>query len=254
MKASQHQLFRRRLEELLAHLEPQTRAIGEQALQPSGGQGLTDLSNAPMHLGDTGSEEYVHELNATLMENEEYLLAETRSALSRLDNGTYGRCERCGTEIAPERLKALPYARLCVHCAAEADDASPVNLNVGRPRSPADTLADEEEMEIKRRDEKTAMTDMFSQRGTGMKDEFARRNSTRRGEADAHAVGTPGGGSAIGGLAGTNKGDGVPDIHELQEAMGTSSLDAARDEKNTDATPVADRTGKAIEGTPVTRR
>jgi RNA polymerase-binding transcription factor DksA len=39
-------------------------------------------------------------------------------ALARLDAGTYGRCERCGAAIAPERLEALPDATECVHCAA----------------------------------------------------------------------------------------------------------------------------------------
>jgi DnaK suppressor protein len=38
------------------------------------------------------------------------------AALGRLDNGTYGKCERCGREIPIERLEARPTARLCVAC------------------------------------------------------------------------------------------------------------------------------------------
>jgi RNA polymerase-binding transcription factor len=37
-------------------------------------------------------------------------------ALSKIDKGTYGTCERCGNPIGPERLEAIPYARLCVSC------------------------------------------------------------------------------------------------------------------------------------------
>jgi RNA polymerase-binding protein DksA len=37
-------------------------------------------------------------------------------ALSKIDKGTYGVCERCGEPIGPERLEAIPYARLCVGC------------------------------------------------------------------------------------------------------------------------------------------
>lgn len=37
-------------------------------------------------------------------------------ALARIDEGTYGICEKCGTNIPKERLKALPYAALCVQC------------------------------------------------------------------------------------------------------------------------------------------
>lgn len=42
--------------------------------------------------------------------------AEVVAALTRLDEGTYGKCERCGQEIPIERLEAIPAARLCVAC------------------------------------------------------------------------------------------------------------------------------------------
>jgi DnaK suppressor protein len=37
-------------------------------------------------------------------------------ALAKMDAGTYGVCERCGHPIPKARLKALPYAALCVAC------------------------------------------------------------------------------------------------------------------------------------------
>ncbi|HWI03310.1 MAG TPA: TraR/DksA C4-type zinc finger protein [Acidimicrobiales bacterium] len=37
-------------------------------------------------------------------------------ALAKMDAGTYGICERCGKDIPKARLKALPYASLCVAC------------------------------------------------------------------------------------------------------------------------------------------
>ena len=37
-------------------------------------------------------------------------------ALSKIEKGTYGTCERCGDPINPERLEAIPYARLDVKC------------------------------------------------------------------------------------------------------------------------------------------
>lgn len=40
----------------------------------------------------------------------------TDDALRRIDQGTYGRCERCGEEIDPARLEILPYTTLCVKC------------------------------------------------------------------------------------------------------------------------------------------
>ena len=37
-------------------------------------------------------------------------------ALTKMDLGTYGMCERCGRPIAIERLEALPWAILCIDC------------------------------------------------------------------------------------------------------------------------------------------
>jgi DnaK suppressor protein len=51
------------------------------------------------------------------------LSAQARAAIEQIDTavakiheGTYGSCENCGTAIPKERLKALPYAALCVKC------------------------------------------------------------------------------------------------------------------------------------------
>lgn len=43
-------------------------------------------------------------------------LADVRTALKRLDEGTYGTCSVCGDPIPAERLEALPYSSLCVSC------------------------------------------------------------------------------------------------------------------------------------------
>ena len=46
-------------------------------------------------------------------------LADVDEALTKFEKGTYGLCEKCGQPIAPERLEALPQARLCVSCKAQ---------------------------------------------------------------------------------------------------------------------------------------
>jgi len=55
----------------------------------------------------------VYTLTATLRDT----LADIDAALARLDDGSYGKCDRCGTEIAEARLEALPSARWCLDCA-----------------------------------------------------------------------------------------------------------------------------------------
>lgn len=44
-------------------------------------------------------------------------LADVAAALKRLDAGSYGQCERCGSAIAAERLAARPTASMCISCA-----------------------------------------------------------------------------------------------------------------------------------------
>ncbi|CAN5629938.1 TraR/DksA C4-type zinc finger protein [soil metagenome] len=53
----------------------------------------------------------------TLVADARRQLAEVEAALVRLDDGSYGRCEVCGSSVAPERLAARPVARTCVDCA-----------------------------------------------------------------------------------------------------------------------------------------
>ena len=45
------------------------------------------------------------------------------AALNRLSAGTYGRCTRCGVQIAPARLEVLPHAAACIECQSHADAA-----------------------------------------------------------------------------------------------------------------------------------
>jgi RNA polymerase-binding protein DksA len=56
----------------------------------------------------------------SLVEGLQKTHAEIVGALGRIADGTYGRCARCGNEISPERLEAMPRATLCVNCKRSA--------------------------------------------------------------------------------------------------------------------------------------
>jgi DnaK suppressor protein len=43
-------------------------------------------------------------------------VAQIEEALNKIEDGTYGECGSCGEQIPWTRLKALPYATLCVKC------------------------------------------------------------------------------------------------------------------------------------------
>ena len=44
------------------------------------------------------------------------ILQAIEEALRRMDQGTYGVCRDCGEEIAPARLNAIPWTRVCITC------------------------------------------------------------------------------------------------------------------------------------------
>ena len=53
---------------------------------------------------------------SALMARTERQLEEIDAALTKVDEGTYGICDVCENEINPERLRAIPWATLCVKC------------------------------------------------------------------------------------------------------------------------------------------
>lgn len=59
-----------------------------------------------------------------LLRMAEQVLAETEGALDRWRAGAYGRCERCGERIDPERLAALPATRRCRPCTRSSETES----------------------------------------------------------------------------------------------------------------------------------
>jgi RNA polymerase-binding protein DksA len=75
-----------------------------------------DETNLSTHLADNAAITLDQEIDETLEENSENVLAEIDAALQRIEDGTYGTCLNCGTEIPAERLEAVPWATLCIDC------------------------------------------------------------------------------------------------------------------------------------------
>ncbi|HYT29560.1 MAG TPA: TraR/DksA C4-type zinc finger protein, partial [Actinomycetota bacterium] len=63
---------------------------------------------------DAGSTTFEREKDLSISNNLRDLMEKIERALTRIDGGTYGLCERCGKPIEKARLKALPYAALCL--------------------------------------------------------------------------------------------------------------------------------------------
>ncbi len=63
---------------------------------------------------DAGTATFEREKDLSLVNNLQDLMQRIDKALARIDEGSYGLCERCGKPIEKARLKALPYASLCL--------------------------------------------------------------------------------------------------------------------------------------------
>jgi RNA polymerase-binding protein DksA len=81
----------------------------------------SDLSNAPIHFADAGTDSYEIDNTLGLMDSERKLLKQIDEALQRIEDGTYGICAGHGEMICAKRLEAIPWARYCVDCANLAE-------------------------------------------------------------------------------------------------------------------------------------
>ena len=73
-----------------------------------------ELSRLDQHAADAGSETFEREKDFSILEQVEAELADVERALRRLDEGTYGSCEACGTAVGDERLAEQPATRFCI--------------------------------------------------------------------------------------------------------------------------------------------
>ncbi len=92
------------------------KCISEDTLKKSPKESSGDMSGYAFHLADAATDAYDREFSLELASEERGLLYEIEDALKKTEEGTYGICEKCKLPITKIRLKALPYARLCVKC------------------------------------------------------------------------------------------------------------------------------------------
>jgi RNA polymerase-binding protein DksA len=71
------------------------------------------------HMADMGSDNNEREKSFMVASLEGDILAELDDALTRIENGSYGICEVCSSEINRNRLEAIPYAKLCLDCKSQ---------------------------------------------------------------------------------------------------------------------------------------
>ena len=106
--------FRKVLTEQLRAHDDQVRDKQQEALDMNADDGVKD--SVDMSLQDVNQE-----LAFRLGERESQTVAEIDEALQRIDEGTFGTCERCGKPISDKRLEVLPTARFDAACQSELE-------------------------------------------------------------------------------------------------------------------------------------
>ncbi len=76
-----------------------------------------ELSAYDNHPGDLGTITANRELDMGLVRHLRRRRDDVGRALAKIDQGSYGRCDRCGAAIEPARLEAEPEAACCLSCA-----------------------------------------------------------------------------------------------------------------------------------------
>jgi RNA polymerase-binding transcription factor len=75
---------------------------------------------------DMTKEAVDRDIAVQILDRETALIRRLRSAIDRIDDGSYGICPECEEEIARKRLKAIPWAELCISCQERVDVSKPL--------------------------------------------------------------------------------------------------------------------------------
>ena len=80
-----------------------------------------ELSHFAQHPADAASNAFEREKEFSILDQVQAELDDVERALKRLDEGKYGSCQACGSDIGDERLAAVPAARFCIEHQADAE-------------------------------------------------------------------------------------------------------------------------------------
>jgi len=108
--------FRRLLEDERTRLLEELEAMEEHTPEVEDQVGMDIGGGYDEDLADVASNTFEREKGLALESSVQQMLAQVEDALGRIEDGTYGICQRCGDPIDIARLRVLPFATLCIRC------------------------------------------------------------------------------------------------------------------------------------------
>lgn len=97
-------------------LELELHEIEGRTARTSESERASEFSGYEDHPADLASETFEREKDIAIGESVESVLHRVDTALEKIERGTYGICDACGGPIKKARLRALPFATLCLAC------------------------------------------------------------------------------------------------------------------------------------------
>ena len=97
------------------------RGLSQDLTGQSEKESVSELNEVDQHAAELGSETFEREKDLSVLQQIESQLDDVDRALTRLEDGTYGKCEVCGTPISDHRLEVVPATRLCREHEVEAE-------------------------------------------------------------------------------------------------------------------------------------
>src|SRR3954452_10547943 len=97
-----------------ALLKKRTEILGTGGIKPL--QASMDNNTRQGDMADQASGNNEVHIALKLKQTDAKILQAIEEALGRLEKGTYGMCRDCGEPIAPARLNAIPWTRVCISC------------------------------------------------------------------------------------------------------------------------------------------
>jgi len=114
-------VFKKILSEMKKKIVRNIRAIEDENLNTSQKDLSGDLSGYGVHMADVATDSFDREINIGLAANKQQLLNDVEVALKKIEEGTFGICEKYGVAIPKKRLMAAPYVRFCLQAQEEEE-------------------------------------------------------------------------------------------------------------------------------------
>ena len=114
MELETYEKFKQILHERKQHLQQQ----GNETVSHE----VTKVREHLVEYADIATQESDRAFQMRIRDRERKLIKKIDQALERLEDGTFGLCERCGEEISLERLTARPVTTYCINCKTKLEE------------------------------------------------------------------------------------------------------------------------------------